>query len=84
MLLINGGEVDFMYEPEQANFALINQMLVFYGARDNAGHTATMLHPDGGEFASVGSDWLRYVFKHDDAAGQMFVGDDSSQCTNTT
>src|SRR5690606_21219071 len=63
VLLINGGEVDFMYEPAQANFELIDHVPVFYGARDNAGHTATVFHPGGGEFANVASSWLRYVFK---------------------
>jgi hypothetical protein len=84
VLLINGGEVDFMYEPAQANFALINHVPVFYGARENAGHTATMLHPGGGEFANVASNWLRYVFKHDDEAGKMFVGGACTLCTNPT
>ncbi len=84
VLLINGGEVDFMYEPAQANFELINHVPVFYGARENAGHTATVFHPGGGEFANVASNWLRYVFKNDAEAGEMFVGDDCSLCTNST
>lgn len=84
VLLINGGEVDFMYEPAQANFKLINHVPVFYGARENAGHTATVLHPGGGEFANVASNWLKYVFKHDREAGKMFVGDACSLCTNPT
>jgi hypothetical protein len=84
VLLINGGEVDFMYEPAQANYKLINHVPVFYGARENAGHTATVLHPGGGEFATVASNWLRYVFKDDANAGKMFVGDACSLCTNST
>lgn len=75
ILLINGGEVDFMYEPAQQNFAIINHVPVFYGARVNAGHTATVFHPGGGEFANVASNWLKYVFKGDAEAGKMFVGD---------
>ncbi len=82
ILLINGGEVDFMYEPAKANFELIDHVPVFYGARDNAGHTATVFHPGGGEFANVASNWLRYVFKSDAEAGRMFVGRDCSLCTN--
>src|SRR5690606_620924 len=62
VLMINGGEVDFMYEPAQANFELIEHVPVFYGARENAGHTATVFHPGGGEYANVASNWLRYVF----------------------
>jgi dienelactone hydrolase len=82
VLLINGGEVDFMYGPAQANFDLINHVPVFYGARENAGHTATMYHPGGGEFANVASNWLKYQFKGDAEAGKMFVGPDCSLCTN--
>ena len=82
VLLINGGEVDFMYETAQHNFDVINHVPVFYGARENAGHTATVYHPGGGEFANVASNWLRYVFKNDRQAGRMFVGNNCSLCTN--
>jgi dienelactone hydrolase len=81
-LFINGGEVDFMYEPSRANFEEIDHVPVFYGARENAGHTATMYHPGGGEFANVASNWLRYHFKGDADAGKMFVGAACSLCTN--
>ena len=84
VLLINGGEVDFMYEPAQDNFKRINHVPVFYGARDNAGHTATVFHPGGGEYANVASNWLRYVFKGDAEAGKMFVGDRCGLCTLST
>jgi dienelactone hydrolase len=80
VLMINGGEVDFMYEPAQDNFKRINHVPVFYGARENAGHTATVFHPGGGEYANVASNWLRYVFKDDAEAGKMFVGNDCSLC----
>jgi hypothetical protein len=80
ILLINGGEVDFMYAPAQQNFEIINHVPVFYGARFNAGHTATVFHPGGGEFANVASNWLKYVFKKDAEAGKMFVGKDCALC----
>jgi hypothetical protein len=82
VLFINGGEVDFMYEPSRANYELIDELPAFYGARDNAGHTATVFHPGGGEYANVASSWLRYVFKGDREAAKMFVGSDCSLCTN--
>lgn len=82
VLLINGGDVDFMYETSRANFEAIDNHPVFYGARDNAGHTATVFHPGGGEFANVASNWLLYQFKDDMDAARMFVGDDCSLCTN--
>lgn len=83
VLLINGHERDFMMETSAANFALINHVPVFYGARHNAGHTATVFHPGGGEYANVASNWLLYHFKRDKEAGKMFVGEDCGLCTNS-
>jgi hypothetical protein len=82
VLLINGHERDFMMKTSAANFALINHVPVFYGARHNAGHTATVFHPGGGEFANVAANWLRYHFKGDGEAGKMFVGKECGLCTN--
>ena len=52
------------------------------GARRNAGHTATVDHPGGGEWANVASNWLRWQFKGDKEAGKMFAGKDCGLCTN--
>jgi len=82
LMFINGGMRDFMMETSHANYALINNLPVFYGSRHNAGHTATMRHPGGGEFANVASNWLLYQFKGDKKAGKMFVGKDCELCTN--
>ena len=65
-----------------ATFEAISKVPAFYGARDNAGHTATVFHPGGGEFANVASNWLRWQFKKNNEASKMFVGDDCSLCTN--
>jgi dienelactone hydrolase len=81
---INGGDVDFMYQPSRANFDAITQVPAFYGARSNAGHTATMYHPGGGEFANVASNWVRFHFKGNAEAGKMFVGADCGLCTLPT
>jgi predicted small secreted protein/dienelactone hydrolase len=84
LLLLNGGEVDFMYEAARENFEAVNHIPVFLGARENAGHSATYPHPGGGEFANVVSDWLMYQFKGDQQAGQTFVGENCVLCTNDT
>ena len=83
VLLINGHEPDFMMAASRETFDKINNLPVFYGARHNAGHTATVYHPGGGEFANVASNWLAWVFKADKKAGTMFVGKNCSLCTNT-
>ena len=82
VLLINGHERDFMMDESAANFDAIDHVPVFYGARHDAGHTATVFHPGGGEFANVASSWLRWTLKDDEDAGAMFVGDDCGLCTN--
>jgi dienelactone hydrolase len=83
VLLINGGEPDFMMATSAATFDMIDHLPAFYGARHNAGHTATVFHPGGGEFANVASNWLLWTFKGDKKAGSMFVGKNCSLCTNS-
>jgi hypothetical protein len=82
VLFINGHDRDFLMEASLANYELVNHVPAFYGARHNAGHTATVRHPGGGEYANVASNWLLYQFKGDREAAKMFVGEDCSLCTD--
>ena len=59
VLLINGHERDFLMASSKATFDAIDKLPAFYGARHGAGHTATVDHPGGGEWANVASNWLR-------------------------
>jgi hypothetical protein len=83
VLLINGSDPDFMLATSLATFDMIDNVPAFYGARHNAGHTATVFHPGGGEYANVASNWLLWTFKGDKKAGKMFVGKDCGLCTNS-
>jgi len=83
VLLINGHEPDFMMAQSAATFDMIEHLPAFYGARHNAGHTATVFHPGGGEFANVASNWLKWTLKGDKKAGAMFVGKNCGLCTNS-
>ncbi len=83
VLLLNGGDVDFLMGASAATFEAINHVPEFYGSRHNAGHSATYFHPGGGEFANVASNWLLWTFKGDKVAGRMFVGGDCGLCTNS-
>ncbi len=83
VLLINGHEPDFMMATSLATFDAINNLPSFYGARHNAGHTATVFHPGGGEYANVASNWLSWIFKGDKKAGKMFTGKKCELCTNS-
>jgi dienelactone hydrolase len=82
VLLINGGERDFMMATSRATYAAIESLPAFYGSRHGAGHTATMFHPGGGEFANVASNWVLWQFKSDRRAGAMFLGVKCGLCTN--
>jgi len=84
VLLINGHERDFLMATSKATYDAIDKLPAFYGARHGAGHTATVDHPGGGEFANVASNWLKLQFKGDKQAAKMFVGKDCSLCTNST
>jgi sugar lactone lactonase YvrE/dienelactone hydrolase len=83
VLLINGAERDFLTPASVATFELLNHVPAFYGARHGAGHTATVDHPGGGEYANVASNWMLWQFKGDKKAATMFVGDKCDLCTNS-
>lgn len=80
-LYINGGERDFMLDSSRANFDMIDHVPAFYGAREGAGHLATITHPGGGEWANIASNWLLFNFKGDGQAGNMFTSSECSLCT---
>jgi dienelactone hydrolase len=82
VLVINGHEPDFMMANSKATFDAINNLPTFYGARHNAGHTATVFHPGGGEYANVASNWVMWQLKGDKKASKMFVGKNCSLCKN--
>jgi hypothetical protein len=82
VLLINGAERDFMTAPSRETYDLLDKVPAFYGARAGAGHTATVFHPGGGEYANVATNWLLWQFKGDKQAGAMFTGNKCGLCTN--
>jgi hypothetical protein len=82
-LFINGAERDFMTGPSKTTFDTVQGLPAFYGARHGAGHTATVDHKGGGEYANVASNWLMWQLKGDKKAGKMFVGPKCSLCTNS-
>ena len=82
VLLINGHDRDFLQASSRATFDAIQKLPSFYGARKGAGHTATVDHPGGGEWANVASNWAKWQLKGDKTAGKMFVGKDCELCKN--
>ena len=82
VLLIAGHDRDFAQVWSDATFEAISKLPAFSGARKGAGHTATVDHPGGGEWANVASNWARWQLKGNKQAGRMFTGKDCELCTN--
>lgn len=82
VLLINGHKRDFMMARSRATYDAITDLPAFYGSRHGAGHTATVFHPGGGEFANVAWHWALWQLKGDRKAAAMFVGARCGLCTN--
>lgn len=82
VLLVNGHERDFLMDESRDTFDALDHVPAFYGARHNAGHSGTIFHPGGGEFANVAVGWLKFHFKSDEGAGRMFVGPYCDLCMN--
>jgi len=83
VLLINGGDPDFMKGPSRATFEAVEKLPVFYGSRHGVGHAATMFYPGGGEFANVATSWAQWQLKGDRKASTMFVSAKCQLCTDT-
>jgi dienelactone hydrolase len=84
VLIIDGHDRDFASEWARATFAALDSQPTFYGSRHGAGHTATVDHPGGGEYANVASSWARWQLKGDKTAAMMFVGENCELCTKDT
>jgi dienelactone hydrolase len=82
VLLLNGGDPDFMKGASRATYEAIEKLPAFYGSRHDVGHAATMFYPGGGEFANVASSWARWQLKQDTTAGAMFVGSKCGLCVS--
>ncbi len=83
VLLINGGDRDPLMGLSHDTFNAIDKLPTFYGSRHGAGHTATLYHPGGGEWANVAWNWAQWQLKGDKQAAKMFVGKKCELCTNT-
>lgn len=82
VLLISGGEADFMRVPSKVTYDAIDDVPTFYGSLHGAGHIGTVMQPGGGEFAKVASDWALWQLKGDKNASRTFVGTKCGLCTN--
>jgi hypothetical protein len=81
-LYINGGEADLAWPNSNDDVSRINNVPVFYGAMNGAGHIATHRHKNGGVFAEVITAWLEFQLKGDDTAATMFAGPACGLCVD--
>ena len=79
-LYINGGTNDVAFENSNDDFERIENVPLFYGVMEGAGHIATHRHRNGGRFAEVITEWLEWQLKDDAEAASWFVGDDCALC----
>lgn len=82
VLLISGGERDFMQVPAKATYDAIDHLPAFFGSLRRAGHAGTVMQPGGGAFANVAVNWLLWQLKGDRRASRMFVGRKCGLCAN--
>ncbi len=81
VLLISGGETDFMQVPAKTTFDAIDNLPVFYGSLRGVGHAGTVMQPGGGDFAIAAANWALWQLKGDQKARRMFVGAKCGLCT---
>jgi hypothetical protein len=82
VLIIDGGERDPLMKLAHDTFNTIDRWPAFYGSRHGAGHTATLNHPGGGEWANVAWHWAEWQLKGNKKSGKMFTGKKCELCTN--
>lgn len=76
-----GGPTDIAYPQAEDDFKRISQVPVFKGNL-KVGHGGTYRHPNGGWFAEVATNWLKWRLNGDKAAAKMFDGPDCGLCTD--
>ncbi|MCK9899881.1 hypothetical protein CC117_21680 [Parafrankia colletiae] len=79
---ITGGESDIAHANALDDWSKLPPTLpAFLGSLD-VGHYGTYGQTNGGEFAQVGKDWLKWQLKGDQTAGQRFAGPSCGLCAD--
>ena len=79
---ITGGPSDIAHSNALDDWNKLPRNLpAFFGSTD-VGHFGTYGQRNGGEFAVVGTNWLKWQLKGDQTAKQMFVGPTCGLCTD--
>ncbi|WP_346783052.1 CocE/NonD family hydrolase [Aurantiacibacter flavus] len=78
---IVGGPADMAYPNASDDFEQIDHLPVLL-AELPVGHGGTLAMSNGGDWARVGSNWLRWTLFGDQSAGREFIGDDCGLCAS--
>ncbi|WP_306394158.1 alpha/beta hydrolase [Telluria beijingensis] len=81
-LYVSGEPADVAFVNAQDDFERL-QGPAFWAWREQTGHAGTYREPNGGVFARVAVDWLRWQLKGDQQAARQFVGADCGLCSKT-
>ena len=75
VIWILGGETDIAWENGNDDFdRMSGTMPAFLCSLEGIGHGGTYMQPNGGEYATVASAWLKWWLKGDLEAAKMFTG----------
>ncbi|MFD0854287.1 alpha/beta hydrolase [Actinomadura adrarensis] len=75
-----GGPSDIAYSNAMDDWRRLPSTLPAWMGNLDVGHFATYDQPNGGEFGRVGSLWLKWQLKGDQAARAQFVGPNCGLC----
>ncbi|GAA0499364.1 hypothetical protein Ade02nite_83070 [Paractinoplanes deccanensis] len=79
---LTGGPQDIAYPNAVDDYGRLPAGLPAFLGHLPVGHYGTFADPDGGEYGRVGSAWLRWHLKGDQAARTLFVGSGCGLCTD--
>jgi hypothetical protein len=82
-IYISGEPSDVAFVNAEDDFKRIEGIPVFRGWREKTGHSGTYREPNGGEFGTVATNWLKWQLKGDLEAARMFAGPDCGLCTKS-
>ena len=81
VIYLVGGPTDQAFVNAERDFAMIDQVPVFYGNMD-VGHDGTFRQAGGGAMGRAAIDWLEWQNRGDSRAARRFLGSDCQLCSD--
>ncbi len=83
VLFLLGGPSDVAYTNGVRDFENLPASLPTFLASADHGHIGTRFEKNGGEYADILTDWIKWNIDSDEASSGTFVGADCRLCTDT-